>query len=343
MTVGEIDTITGGGQEELYRLVQGHYTTKALLSLWRTGLLERASAGEELDVAAMAAAGFELDLLRSVLDYLVVRGHFETVRPGVYRLSDRGRATSGYYGYLSTMVGGYEPVFTRMEGLLTGELAYGRDVNRSHDELQRGLAALEDRLMGTVVEAAREAGVSKVLDLGCGSAQTLANICAIGPGVRGVGVDRSPKACAIARETAWREGLEGRLTIVEADVREIAQLPPGVTAGVDAVTVMFLLHEILRQEGREGTVRLLGDLARLVGPGGRLIMVEVAGPSEYAYRPDQLFIPEYELMHEFTHQRLAPRASWEAMLGDAGLTVERSAPVDMCQAFCLVAVATRDR
>jgi len=50
-------------------------------------------------------------------------------------------------------------------------------------------------------------------------------------------------------------------------------------------------------------------------------------------------VPEYELLHEYTNQRLAPRADWEAMVAEAGMRVLRFAPVDMCQAFCLVAEA----
>src|SRR5205823_10822427 len=129
-----------------------------------------------------------------------------------------------------------------------------RDVVRSIEEMTHGLTALEDRLMGTVIEVVRAHGARKVLDLGCGSARMLARICQLGDHIQGVGVDRDPDSCAVARETVQREGLERRLAIIQADASDMISLPPEVVDGVDMVTVMFLLHEILRQRGRTGTV-----------------------------------------------------------------------------------------
>jgi 2-ketoarginine methyltransferase len=341
MTVGEIE-LTTSGQDDLFELAKGYYTTKALVAVWRLGLLERAAAGQELDAEAIAAEhGVEVGLVRPLLDYLIVRGFVEAVSPGRYRLTRRAAAAAPYYGYLSTLVGAYEPVFARIEDLVTGRLTYGRDVLRSHEEMARGLTALEDRLMGTVPEVVRAAGVRKVLDLGCGSARMLSRICQLDGRVQAVGVDRDPNSCAVARETVERDGLEGRLTIVQGDANDPRSLPADAVEGVDMVTVMFLLHEILRQRGREGTLALLRDIASLVGVGGHLLVVEVSGTTEPTYREDLLFVPEYELLHEYTNQRLAPRAEWEAMVSDAGMRIVQFAPLDMCQAFCLVAVVER--
>jgi 2-ketoarginine methyltransferase len=67
------------------------------------------------------------------------------------------------------------------------------------------------------------------------------------------------------------------------------------------------------------------------------VMVEVSGTTDPVYRENLLFVPEYELLHEYTNQRLAPREEWEVMVAEAGMKVSDVRPVDMCQAFCLVA------
>jgi len=341
MAVTDVE-LTATGQDQIFELAKGYYVTKALLALWRLGLLERA-AEDELDVEEVAAErGFDPSLLRPLLDYLIVRGYLERSSPGSYRLTERGRACVPFYGYLSTMVGAYEPVFTRIEELATGRIEYGRDVVRSHEEMTRGLTALEDRLMGTVTDVVRASGARKVLDLGCGSARMLAHICEIDDGIEAVGVDRDPASCAVARETVQREGLEGRLAIVQGDASDLGSLPRDVVEGVDTVTVMFLLHEILRQRGRAGTVDLIREIASFVGEDGRLVMVEVSGTKDHAYKEKLLFVPEYELLHEYTNQRLAPREEWEAMVEEAGMRVVETAPVNMCQAFCLVAATVGD-
>jgi 2-ketoarginine methyltransferase len=337
MTVTSVPS-SASGQDEMFRLAKGYYTARAMLALWRLGVLERGAKGELLDLTATAEGlGTEPDDLRPIFDYLIVRGYLDRVEPGVYRLTERAAAASPYFGYLSTMIGAYEPVFARIEDLLTGQLVYGRDVKRSHEEMVRGLTALEDRMMVTVSEVVRNTGARKVLDLGCGSARMLARICGFHDEMKAVGVDRDPNSCAVARETVAQHNLEGRLTIIEGDAADIKALPADAVAGVDMVTVMFLLHEILRQHGREGTVALLRDIAQLLGEGRHLAMVEVSGTVDHSFRENQLFVPEYELLHEYTNQRLAPRPEWEAMCAEAGMKVLDVLPVDMCQAFCLLA------
>lgn len=329
------------GQDDIFLLAKGYYSAKALLALWRLGLLDGAAGGEAVDlVAAAARQGIDTAQIKPLFDYLIVRGFLERDDAGACRLTARAMAAAPYFGYFSTMIGAYEPVFGRIEDLVTGKLVYGRDVSRSYEEMVRGLTALEDRLMGPVADVAKE-GAAKVVDLGCGSARMLTRICGLSPGVRGVGVDRNPDSCATARETVNRAGMRERVTIVEGDAADLASLPDDVLAGADMVSVMFLLHEILRQRGRAHIVRLLSEIGDLVGPGGKLVMVEVSGTVHPAYRENQLFVPEYELLHEYTNQRLAPREEWEAMVAEAGMSVTDVRPVDMCQAFCLVASPER--
>jgi len=343
MTV-EMQRTELSGEDDVFGLAKGFYTAKALLAMWRLGLFDRAVRDGELDTAAIAAEwNVDDELVRPLFNYLVVRGFLELTDTGTFRLTSRGHAAWPYRGYLSTMVGAYEPVFSRLEELVTGKITYGQDLTRSHEEMVRGLTVLEDRMMGTVARAVLDAGARKVLDVGCGSARMLSRMCELAPGLRAVGVDRDPSSCAVARETAQLHGLADRLTIVQGDAFDVATLPADVLAGVDTVTVMFLLHEVLRQRGRDGTVRLLGEIARLVGADGRLVMVEVAGTTDHRYREQQLFVPEYELLHEYTNQRLASQAEWEAMVGEAGMAVVDVLPVDMCQSFCMVAAPTAGR
>src|SRR5215472_10464929 len=189
------------GQDDIFLMVKGHYTAKALLAMWRLGLLAEAAAGEDADISAAAVRlGIDLDQIRPLFDYLIVRGYLRRDEAGIYRPTARTVAAAPYFGYFSTMIGAYEPVFARIEDMLTGKLVYGRDLSRSYEEMVRGLTALEERLMGPVAAVAQD-GATKVLDLGCGSARMLARICQLGPGINAVGVDLNPDSCATARET----------------------------------------------------------------------------------------------------------------------------------------------
>lgn len=331
------------GEDDIFALAKGYYTARALLAMWRLGLFDRARDAGELDPKAIAAEwGVTEELVRPLLNYLVVRGFLELTEASTFRLTPRGHDAWSFRGYLSTMIGAYEPVFARLEDIVTGRVTYGRDLSRSHEEMVRGLTVLEDKMMGTVSKAVLDVNARKVLDLGCGSARMICGMCELDPSLRAVGVDRDPGSCAVARETVQSRGLSDRIVIVQGDAFDLASLPAEVLGGVDTVTVMFLLHEVLRQRGRDGTVGLLGQIADAIGPDGRLIMVEVSGTVDVRYRERQLFVPEYELLHEYTNQRLASRPEWERMVGEAGLSVVDVLPVDMCQSFCMVAGRTRD-
>jgi 2-ketoarginine methyltransferase len=343
MTIEDESQDVMPGDDDIFTLVKGYYTTRAMVALWRLGLFDRAERDGELDSVAIAAEwGVADETVRPLLNYLVVRGFLELTEAKTFRPTKRAHTAWPYRGYLSTMVGAYEPVFAQLESLVTGELSYGKDLSRSHEEMVRGLTALEDNMMSTVTRAVLNSGARRVLDLGCGSARMLATMCELQPSVTAVGVDRDPNSCAVARETAQVRGLGDRMTIIQGDAFDVAALPAGVLVGVDTVTVMFLLHEVLRQRGRPGTVRLLSQIADLIGPAGQLVLVEVAGTVDVRYRERQLFVPEYELLHEYTNQRLAPQQEWEAMLADAGMRVIDVVPVDMCQSFCMVAARTAE-
>jgi SAM-dependent methyltransferase len=325
-------------QDELFAHARGYYVTKALLALWRLGLLQRAMDGETLTPETIAVEGYDRELLQAVLDYLAVRGYvqFEPSNGG-YRLSERGIAASSYYGYLPMLVGAYEPVFAQLENVLAGSRVYGRDVRRSEQELALGVGALEEHLLGRLTALARKAQYTKVLDLGCGSGRMLSRVCKLSGQIRGIGVDWDAQACEEAKRTIGREGLNDRVTILRGDVASIDQLPRDVIDGVDLVIGMFVMHEVLRQRDRTGTVAMLRGIAGLLGSHGRLIMVEVSQLESRDVQDGLLFIPEYELVHNFSAQRLAAREVWEDMVGEAGMRVVEVGAAGMCQAFCLVA------
>ncbi|MFJ9516932.1 class I SAM-dependent methyltransferase [Kitasatospora sp. NPDC101801] len=134
---------------------------------------------------------------------------------------------------------------------------------RSWDRQQEWyLADREERfrVMLDLVEAV--AGPApRVLDLACGTGSISERLFARLPGAVSVGVDLDPALLAIAR---GHFAGEQRLTLVTADLRDpqwAAALPEGP---YDAVLTATALHWL----GTDDLLRLYGDLAGLVRPGG---------------------------------------------------------------------------
>jgi SAM-dependent methyltransferase len=329
--------LTTALQDELFTSTEGYFVSKTLLALWRLGVLDHAAATSGLDAGKHAAEhGWDASLLRAILGYLVVRGYFE-VEGDSFRLSEHGRAIAPYFGYLPMHIGAYEPVLGELEDLVRGQKAYGTDVKRSEAEMLGGMTALEEHVLSRLADMTDGAAFGKVLDLGCGSAHLLARLLQRYPAAHGVGIDWEQDAVADARRNLAGAGLGDRATVLRGDASQIHDLSAGALEGVDLVIAMFVMHEIFRQRSRPGVIGCLRNIASLLGPQGRLLMVEVSRVEPVSPRPGLRFIPEYQLIHEFSNQRLASQEGWRDMLADAGMTVERTEPAGMCQAFCFVA------
>ena len=83
-----------------------------------------------------------------------------------------------------------------------------------------------------------------------------------------VGIDRSPEMLDVARARVAAQGLETRIELREAR----AEALPFADGSFDAVTVTYLLRYV---DDPGATLR---ELARVVLPGGRVVMLEFAVP-----------------------------------------------------------------
>lgn len=322
--------------DELFTSTEGYFVTKALLALWRLGILDRFAEGKINPAQYRAEHGGDPDLLRAILGYLVVRGYLET-DGDFFQLSDRGYRVAPYFGYLPMHVGAYEPVMGALEDLIRGQRVYGRDLKRTEAEMLGGMTALEDHVLGRLADMTGGSGFGKILDLGCGSARMISRLLLRNPGARGVGIDWEQTAVDDAQRTLAEAGLTDRAIVLRGDAGRIGELPAGVLEGVDLVVAMFVMHELYRQRSRPGVIEALAGIAATLGATGRLLMVEVSRIEPVSHRPNLRFIPEYQLIHEFSNQRLASQDDWRDMLAEAGMTVLRTEPAGMCEAFCFIA------
>jgi demethylmenaquinone methyltransferase/2-methoxy-6-polyprenyl-1,4-benzoquinol methylase len=117
-----------------------------------------------------------------------------------------------------------------------------------------------------------------VLDVACGTA-AVAVALARSHGCRVVGIDQSPEMLAEGRRRVDAAGLGGRIELQEGRAEEL----PFEDASFAGLTFTYLLRYV------DDPPAAMRELARVVGPGGRIAMLEFGVPS-----------------------RAAPRAAWEA-------------------------------
>ncbi len=178
----------------------------------------------------------------------------------------------------------------------------------------------------TVIEAALSliadrAKVGRILDLGVGSGCLLLTLLKEFPGARGVGMDASPAALAVASANAEALGLADRTQFLSGDWREpaweerlagpfdlVVSNPPYVESGA----IARLMPEVARFEPKEAldggpdglaAYRLIAAAGRNLITKGGLLLVE-AGEGQAS-----------EIARIFGAAGLSPKAPWKDLGG----------------------------
>ncbi len=144
-----------------------------------------------------------------------------------------------------------------------------------------------------------------ILDLACGSGAFLSNLAAAFPRARLIGLDLSPAYLAEARRSAGADEL------IQANAEHL----PVADAGLDAVTCVYLFHELppkLRP-------RVAAEIARVLKPGGLLAFADSAQKADEPHLARLLEVfPAY--FHEPYYESYG-ETDLTALFGAAGLTL----------------------
>jgi arsenite methyltransferase len=130
------------------------------------------------------------------------------------------------------------------------------------------------------LDAARLNGGETVLDVGCGRGLLLVEAARRLPNGRAVGidiwspVDQSRNEPAAPVENARLEDV-GAVAVSTADARDL----PFADRSIDAVVSQFAIHNIRSVDGRR---RAIQEIDRVVRPGGRIVVLDLARTDEYA-------------------------------------------------------------
>lgn len=124
-------------------------------------------------------------------------------------------------------------------------------------------------------------GDEAVLDVGCGRGLLVVGAARRLTTGHAVGIDRwqrrdlSGNRPDAALENARLEGVSDRVDIRDGDARQL----PFADASFDVILSALVLHNIYDGKQRRQAVR---EIARVLKPGGRVVLVDVAHTAEYA-------------------------------------------------------------
>lgn len=132
----------------------------------------------------------------------------------------------------------------------------------------------------TLIEPLQLKGNETVLDVGCGRGLLLNEAAKHLPKGKAIGVDlwqtedQSGNSPAVTMENARAEGVSERVEVRTADMREL----PLPDSSVDAVVASMSIHNIRDKEGR---VKAIQEIHRVLKPGGQIALLDFTATDEY--------------------------------------------------------------
>ncbi|MEV0353964.1 methyltransferase [Nonomuraea sp. NPDC050680] len=191
--------------------------------------------------------------------------------PGSIRSSIRALGEEGFWyamGKLPDTVREGSSAFVAKYGKLYEHLAKNPDAGRIFDDY---MATRAITFTDGLVKLYDFAGIETMVDVAGGRGHILATVLHANPGMRGILFDLDQVA-ARARDLLAAEGLADRYEVVAGDFFT------SVPAGADA----YLLASVLHNWDDSDALRILRNVRRVMNPGGRVLVLEVALPDDEA-------------------------------------------------------------
>lgn len=158
-------------------------------------------------------------------------------------------------------------------------------------------------------------------DLGCGSGERLLRLARRRPDLRGIGIEKSPAAVAVAR-AAIEEAAEGdRLEILQGDVAHLEPRPE--FEPVDVAFSFFMGHDLWP---RDACIEALRSI-RAAFPGLRRFLLCDTYRSEGERREMPIFTLGFEFTHALMGQSIPSLSDWRGLFDEAGWECVREQPV----------------
>ncbi|HZI55474.1 MAG TPA: class I SAM-dependent methyltransferase, partial [Verrucomicrobiae bacterium] len=154
----------------------------------------------------------------------------------------------------------------------------------------------------------------KIVDLGSGTCGLLMRCLRQLPEAHGVGIDLNKDACSKARSILKNEGMDKRISVIEAPIQSLIQNPEPLE-GADIIHGGFVFHDLMPEE--EATLDALFQTFHKWAPRGTVVIVDAV---PYAHNPgEDAFSAALTFMHShFMARQFPTEDGWKTKLFQAG-------------------------
>lgn len=306
-------------------IIEGFYAAHIVYYFHRQGVFERLGAERTASEVALEF-GYDPELFAALLCFLhQTTNLLKRNRSGNYSLKTNFHQYYFLGFQLDKFIGAYGPPLVDLEHSLRSETLGRQLINRTEQALAYG--KIESPPTAVVIATVRERRLGSLLDLGCGPATLLTELCASDAAFHAWGIDQSKEMCKVARQRVVEAGLARRIRIINADAWNLATfLRPKVRSGIQALQSKGLLNELFGQ-GDKMAIEYLQKLKKLF-PGRLLFVVDYYGKLTRVPRIQAKY--RHTLIHDLiqvaTAQGVPPAdlAGWAAVYDAAGCSIEHA-------------------
>ncbi|ARU55392.1 methyltransferase [Oleiphilus messinensis] len=271
-----------------------------------------------------------------VLDFLVDMRVMQKHDSGYQLPASEREGICREMGFLEWLVGGYNPVIAAIEGMMKGELVYGKEINRNDQAMAASSAHISKYFTDQhMLELLELDAVETLLDIGCGSGLRLIDICERIPKLKGIGVDISPDCCKLATSNVEKNDLASRIRVEQGhaeswilnESERLKQIGNANTRPADLVMCFAMMHDLLNHEGM--AEKFLTDIKTGLGEGAYImIQDQMQLPSNTRQNRDS-WGRGFEVIHHFMGQRLFLVERYEQLFKEVGLKVIKKRLTDI--------------
>jgi hypothetical protein len=300
------------------RITRGHFESRVLSTVIDVGLFDHLASEGFVDVGEFAAAhALDSEVLASLCDYLYALGFFQKTPRG-FTLDESGRLVAQAMRGIFDLTAAYEDLLHGLEPILRREARYGQEIQRNARLMARGSGAgghlFTFPLAANLIQSH---GFQVPLDLACGDAEFLIDLCRRTSVRTAYGVDVAPDAIDEGRKRVREERLDDRIRLVVEDAYRLDQVADQLP-GVDVITSFYGFQEFWAL-GRDRLLALI-DTCRRAFPGVAFLVCEIPRYSPEELRRNPGGVVEYQLFHRLTGQHLSTLDEWRQLWRDAGFT-----------------------
>ena len=301
------------------RYTRGYFTTQCCCALLNLGFLDRIKEEKTIDLSTYAKEkNLNYKILQSICDYLYYIGVLRKNNLN-YSLAKKGEAILNLSRSSYEFVYAYAPLLQELETLLKNEKIYGKDLYRRDEFVAKASFRTEQWFPIPVVKnIIRKYNFKSVLDLGCGNAAFLIDLCSQNPDLYGYGIDISQEVINNGRELITKSKLSHRIKLENLDIFQIGKIKFR-DEQINAITIFFVLHELIA-EGNEKAILLLKRIKETF-PDSYLIVCEMSLPSPSKLKKKASLFNEYLLFHNLANQKIITPQDWRRIFKESNYRI----------------------